>query len=107
MMYAYGQKITFEHDVDYLHIWIEFKAPMNQLKLPDEDKFTVKINAVDYVPTVLSWRDAFSLMLTISEIVIPPAQVYVKYDEPSDGLETSWRKNWEPFGWTYAKNLAV
>jgi hypothetical protein len=107
MMYAYGQKCSFIFDVDHLHIWIEFKAPMNEKNLPDLSKFLLSIDGFEANPSEIIWRDMFSLRLTVTDIASVPLLVLVKYDDPTDDLETSWHKNWEPFGLTYAKNLAL
>jgi hypothetical protein len=107
MMYAYGQKLSFIHDVDHLHIWIEFKAPMHQDIVPDLSSFLISSDGVELEPNEILWRDAFSLRLTVTDVEAVPLLVLVKFDGPDSALETSWKKNWEPFGWTYAKNLAL
>jgi hypothetical protein len=107
MMYAYGQKLSFIHDVDHLHIWIEFKAPMNEEVVPDLASFLISSDSVELEPSEILWRDMFSLRLTVSGVETVPSRVLVKFLGPDSKLETTWDKNWEPFGWTYAKNLSI
>jgi len=107
MPYAYGAKIEHEFDTDHLNIWLTFRHPMDQTVKPplalwllEEDGNTVDIIASD-------WQDEFTILLTSDTIVDAPQRVTIEYDGPDSGLQTTWGKDWEPWGAKLSADLTA
>lgn len=98
MPYAYGATIEHEFDTDHLNLWLTFRHPMDQdLKPPlalwllEEDD-----NAVDIIDS--NWQDEFTLLLTSDTVADAPERVLLEYNGPNSNLQTTWGKDWEPWG---------
>jgi hypothetical protein len=101
MCYPYAAKAFIQHEFadDHLNIWLTFALPMNQLVKPDESVWFVEVDDVLYTPASSAWQDAYTLLLVVSDIIESPLRVLVKFDGPDDALETTYKKNWEPWGY--------
>jgi len=47
---------------------------------------------------VSAWQDAWTLLLTVPNVVTLPNRVTLEYDGPSENLRITWTKQWEPWG---------
>lgn len=107
----YAAKATIEHEYvsDYLKLWVTFDHPMRRYTEPLASPPVADVypplslwlieadgTAVDTISSV--WQDEFTLLLTSDTVATRPAEVYLEYDGPDSDLETTWLKNWEPFG---------
>jgi hypothetical protein len=109
MFEPYAAKATIEHtwNSGTLNIWMTFRFPMNQLVQPAEAVWVVDVDGTDYTPDTSAWQDAFTMLLTLSGISTFPAIVRVKFDGPDAALETTWHKNWEPWGYIPSVDLSA
>lgn len=107
--YAAKAVIQHEFDTDHLNIWLTFRFSMNQTVKPANTKWIVTIDSVVKDVTASAWQDAYTLLLTVPDIVSQPNRVLVKYDGPGpetwspddpdrETLEISWQKQYEPWG---------
>lgn len=105
MPYAYGAKIEHEFETDHLNIWLTFRHPMDvDLKPP----LSLWLLEVDEIPVSLvnsAWQDEFTLLLTSDTIVTYPERVLLQYDGPNSNLQTTWGKDWEPWGPTLSTDI--
>lgn len=98
MPYAYGATITHEFNTDHLHIWLTFRHPMDINLKPPLAKWILEEdgNAVDIVDS--DWSDEFTMLLESDTIAEAPLRVTLEYDGPDSNLQTTWEKDWEPWG---------
>ena len=96
--YAAKAIITHEFDTEHLNIWLTFKYSMNILLKPNNAVWLVDIDGTITAVTTSAWVDEYTMLLVIDEIATQPARVLVEFDGPDGNLETSWHKNWEPWG---------
>lgn len=96
----YAAKAIIEHqwDIDHLDIYVTFRFSMDQTVKPDNEVWLVEINEVPKAVTISTWQDAWTMLLTIPNIVARPEQVTLEYDGPDPNLRITWQKQWEPWG---------
>lgn len=95
--YAAKADIRFEFDVDRLRMYLTFPFPMDQDVIPPVAAWVIRVDGVDKTPGVTSWRDDFTLNLTVFNIPVHPARVMCTFLGPLDTLRTTWVKQWEPW----------
>lgn len=98
MPYAAKAKIEHEFDTDHLNIWLTFQHRMRIKATPATTLFTAILDNVDYVIASAVWQDRYTLLLVVNSVASDPARLLVKYEGPTQNLETAWRKQWEPWG---------
>ena len=109
MPYAYGATITHEFVVNLLKVWVTFKHPMRRSSFPLNipviydimPPLALWILKADTVPVnVISsaWQDEHTLLLTSAAVASKPVTVTLEYAGPNSDLETTWLKDWEPWG---------
>lgn len=98
MPYAYGAKIEHEFDTDHLNIWLTFRHPMDQDLKPPLALWLLEADDVSVDITDSAWQDEFTLLLTSDTIVSYPERVLLEYNGPNSNLQTTWGKDWEPWG---------
>lgn len=96
----YAAKAIVEHefDTDHLNIFVTFRFTMNQLIKPAHDLWIVEVEDVGKAVTASAWQDAWTILLTVDNIVVLPDRVTLEYDGPDENLEITWGKQWEPWG---------
>lgn len=101
MFEPYVAKAIVQHQwtAGTLSIWLTFRFPMNQLVKPLDTVWLVKVDGVVKAVASSAWQDAYTMLLTVSSITTAPLLVAVKFDGPDSNLETTWHKNWEPWGY--------
>lgn len=98
MPYAYGAIITHEFDGAKLNIWLTFRHPMDQNVEPALNLWTLTVDTVDKAISDSDWVDEHTLWLESVATVAYPDRVLLAYDGPSGNLQTTWGKDWEPWG---------
>lgn len=101
MFEPYVAKAIVQHQwtAGTLSIWLTFRFPMNQLVKPLDTVWLVKVDGVVKAVASSAWQDAFTMLLSVNSITTAPLIVAVKFDGPDSNLETTWHKNWEPWGY--------
>jgi len=96
----YAAKAIVEHefDTDHLNIFVTFRFWMDQTIKPSNDLWLCETDDVEKAVTASTWQDAWTLLLTIADIVSPPDRVTLEYDGPDENLKITWGKQWEPWG---------
>ena len=107
MPYAAKADIEHEFDTDHLNIWLTFRNPMNIKVKPLNTLWTVYVDNIIQAATDSAWQDTFTLLLTVPDIASKPARVLVKYTGPDIDLQTTWHKQWEPWGAIYSKDVTT
>lgn len=98
MPYAYGAKIEHEFDTDHLNIWLTFRRPMDQDLKPPLALWLLEADDVVIDIVDSAWQDEFTLLLTSDTIASHPVRVLLEYTGPNSNLQTTWGKDWEPWG---------
>lgn len=98
--FPYAAKAVIEHqfDTDHLNIFLTFRHPMCQTIKPPLDLWLCEVDDVVKVVTVSAWQDTFTILLTVPDIPVLPAVVTLEYEGPDVNLQTTWGKQWEPWG---------
>ncbi len=96
----YAAKAIIEHefDTDHLNIFVTFRFSMNQTVKPSDDLWLCKVDDVLKPVTISAWQDAWTILLTVPDIVVLPDRVTLEYDGPNENLRITWDKQWEPWG---------
>ena len=96
----YAAKAIVEHefDTDHLNIFVTFRFTMNETLKPDHDLWLCEVDDILKAVTVSAWQDAWTILLTVPDIVVLPDRVTLEYNGPSDDLQITWGKIWEPWG---------
>lgn len=96
----YAAKAIVEHefDTDHLNVYITFRFTMDQTVKPANVKWICEVDAIPKAITVSAWQDAYTLLLTVPDIVVLPDRVTLEYDGPDENLKITWDKQWEPWG---------
>jgi len=96
----YAAKAIIEHyfDIDHLDIYVTFRFPMNQTVKPANDLWLCEVDEVEKAVTVSAWQDAYTMLLTVPNVLTYPNKVTLEYDGPDENLLTTWLKQWEPWG---------
>lgn len=104
----YAAKAIIEHaySAGTLEIYLTFRFPMNIKIKPSDTIWLVKLDGTVTAITSSIWNDEYTMLLTITGLGGKPAVVKVKFDGPDSNLETTWHKNWEPWGYSYSSDLS-
>lgn len=114
--YSAKALIQHEFDTDHLNVWVTFHYPMNQLVKPALSKWTAKVDGIDKPVASSAWQDAYTLLLTVTDILAAPTRFLLEYsgpgpscflpDDPNrETLEISWHKQYEPWGPILSENI--
>lgn len=98
MPYAAKAEIEHEFNSDHLNVWLTFAYPMDQNVKPSHDLWTLTVDDIEKAISSSAWQDEFTLLLVSDAVVIYPDRVLLAYDGPSGNLQTTWGKDWEPWG---------
>lgn len=107
----YAAKATVEHEflTNLLEIYVTFRNPMRRSAIPQATpplydwypslaKWILKADSTTFAIVACVWIDEYTLQLTSDTIANRPAIVTLEYAGPDEQLETTWGKQWEPFG---------
>ncbi len=96
----YAAKAIVEHEfaTDHLNIFVTFRFTMDQAVKPAHNLWICEVDAIAKAVTVSAWQDAWTLLLTVPDVVVLPDRVTLEYDGPSEDLRITWEKQWEPWG---------
>jgi len=96
----YSAKAIVEHEFDtnHLNVYITFRFAMNEDIKPTNNLWLVEVDDVPKNVTVSAWQDAWTLLLTVPNVLVYPDRVTLEYDGPSINLKITWKKQWEPWG---------
>jgi len=96
----YAAKAIIEHefDTDHLNVYVTFRFPMDQTVKPAHHLWICDVDAIPKAITVSTWQDAFTILLTVPNVVVNPDRVTLEYDGPDENLRITWDKQWEPWG---------
>lgn len=100
LLRPYSAKAIVEHewDTDHLNIFVTFRFSMDQDVKPADNLWLVKVDSVAKAVTASAWQDAWTMLLTVANIVALPDRVTLEYDGPDENLRITWQKQWEPWG---------
>jgi len=96
--YAVKAVIQHEFDTDHLNIFVTFRFAMNQTVKPPDNLWLCEVDDVPKAITVSAWQDAWTLLLTVPDVVVLPERVTLEYDGPHPDLKITWDKQWEYWG---------
>ncbi len=105
--YAALAVVNWLYTTPSLFCWVVFRHPMDQDVKPPLAKWIVTVDGVPKTPASSTWIDEWTLLLTITLDGVKPAVVYVEYDGPHADLQTTWGKQWEPWGPILATSFQV
>jgi len=96
----YAAKAVVEHefDADHLNVYITFRFSMDQTVKPNNALWICRVDSVTKNITASAWQDAYTLLLTVPNVVVLPDRVTLEYDGPDENLRITWNKQWEPWG---------
>ena len=96
----YAAKAIIEHefDTDHLNIFVTFRFQMDQTIKPANVLWLCEVDDVEKPITVSAWQDAWTILLTVPNVVVLPERVTLEYDGPDSNLRITWEKQWEPWG---------
>ncbi|GAG94763.1 unnamed protein product, partial [marine sediment metagenome] len=96
----YAAKAIVEHefDTDHLNIFVTFRFTMDQTIKPANNLWLCEVDEVLEAVTVSAWQDAWTILLTVPNIVVLPDRVTLEYNGPNENLKITWGKTWEPWG---------
>lgn len=96
----YSAKAIIEHefDIDHLNIFVTFRFAMDITVKPPDAKWLCEVDDVVKAVTASAWQDAWTILLTVPNVVVYPDRVTLEYDGPSELLRITWEKQWEPWG---------
>jgi len=96
----YAAKAIIEHefDVDHLNVYITFRFAMDETVKPANALWLCEVDDVVKNVTVSAWLDAWTMLLTVPNVVVYPDRVTLEYDGPDENLRITWDKQWEPWG---------
>jgi len=96
----YAAKAIIEHefDIDHLNVYVTFRFSMEQTSKPLHALWLCEVDDVPKAITVSAWLDAWTILLTVPAVGTYPDRVTLEYDGPSEDLQITWGKIWEPWG---------
>ncbi len=96
----YAAKAIIEHefDTDHLNVYVTFRFSMDETVKPPDELWLVEADDVLKPVSASAWQDAWTLLLTVPDIVVNPDRVTLEYDGPDENLKITWDKQWEPWG---------
>lgn len=103
--YAALAIVQHEWDTNHLNVWVIFRRPMDQTVKPANNLWLCEADAVPKAITVSAWQDAWTILLTVPDVLALPGTVTLEYDGPSVNLRTTWDKQWEPWGPILSLNI--
>ncbi len=71
---------------------------MDESVKPADELWLVEADDVLKAVSASAWQDAWTILLTVPDIVVNPDRVTLEYDGPSSNLKITWDKQWEPWG---------
>jgi len=98
MPYAAKAKIEHEFETNHLNIWVTFRHAMDQSVKPPLALWLLLADDVPVDVVDSAWQDAWTLLLTSDTIALYPDRVTLEYNGPNSNLQTTWGKDWEPWG---------
>jgi len=111
LLRPYSAKAIIEHewDADHLNIFVTFRFAMETTSdplaepvvhdvMPPLNLWLCEVDDVLKPITVSAWQDAWTLLLTVPDIVVLPDRVTLEYAGPHKDLRITWEKQWEPWG---------
>lgn len=107
MPYAAKAKIEHEFETNLLNVWVTFRHPMDQSLKPLLSLWLLDVDDVVIDIVGSDWQDAFTLLLTSDALGASPERVLLEYAGPSSSLQTTWGKDWEPWGPILSVDLAA
>ncbi|GAH80020.1 unnamed protein product, partial [marine sediment metagenome] len=96
--YAAKAKVEHEFDTDHLNVFVTFRFSMDETAKPPVEIWLCDVDDVEKPISATAWQDAFTLLLTVPNIVVKPDRVTLQYDGPDENLRLTWDKQWEPWG---------
>ncbi len=98
--YPYAAKSFIQHEfnVNQLNVFLTFRYTMDVTVKPTHDFWLCEVNDIVKAITVSAWQDAWTLLLTVPNVLVLPERVTLKYLGPNQNLRTTWEKQWEPWG---------
>lgn len=99
-MNPYAAKAIIEHefDTDHLNVWLTFRHTMDEDVKPPLALWLLEADDMAIDITDSAWQDAWTLLLTSDTVAAYPARVTLEYNGPNSNLQTTWGKDWEPWG---------
>jgi len=96
----YAAKAIIEHefDTDHLNVFVTFRFAMNETLKPAHGLWICEVNEAEKNVTASEWQDAWTLLLTVDNVVVLPDRVTLEYAGPDENLMIRWEKQWEPWG---------
>ena len=96
----YAAKAIVEHhfDTDHLDIYVTFRFTMDQTIKPADNLWICLVDEVLKAVTASAWIDAWTIKLTVPDVVVLPEVVTLEYSGPNENLKITWGKIWEPWG---------
>ncbi|MBA7636956.1 hypothetical protein ES703_44584 [subsurface metagenome] len=107
----YAAKAIIEHefDTDHLNVFVTFRFAMETTSdplaepvvhdvMPPLELWLCRVDDVLKPVTVSAWQDAWTLLLTVPDIVVYPDRMTLEYNGPDENLKITWEKQWEPWG---------
>lgn len=98
--WPYSAKAVIQHEWtgSTLNVWVIFRYGMNTDTTPPNALWLVYADSVLKPISTQVWQDAYTLLLTVPNILSKPTRVETAYDGPDENLHIAWDKQWEPFG---------
>jgi len=107
----YAAKAIIRHEfvTDHLNIWVTFRFAMETTSdplaepvvhdvMPPLNLWLCEVDDVPKAVAASTWQDAWTLLLMVPDIAVPPDRVTLEYDGPDVNLRITWDKQWEPWG---------
>lgn len=96
----YAAKAIVEHefDTDHLNIFVTFRFTMDQAVKPPLALWLCEVDSVLKAVSASAWQDAWTILLTVPNIIVNPDRVTLEYNGPDENLKITWDKQWEPWG---------
>jgi len=99
IQYEYGP----ETDIDF---YLTFPLAMDVTVMPSISLFTFTVNGTEGTIDIISWVDPYTLKVAASTN-IAAGLVKMLYDGPSPDLRTTYKKQWEPWGYIPCLNITT
>lgn len=82
-----------------IEMWVVFSHPMDQEVKPAHNLWSCWVDGA--IKNVLwsAWNDAYTLRLSAGVVNAHPVRALLKYLGPDCCLQTTWGKDWEPWGY--------
>lgn len=107
MPYAAKAKVEHEFETDHLNVWLTFRKSMDVSRKPPLVLWVLVADEVEIEVVDSAWQDPWTLLLTSDVMTSRPARVTLAYNGPNSNLQTTWGKDWEPWGPILSKDLTA